>query len=321
MVKICYACSAGGHLEEISPLIAQVKCDEYYFVTINRTDSRSILKNKKVFFVTDTNRNIVSTIRNFFQSINIFLKNKPDIIITIGAGVALATCIIAKVYGRKIVFIETLAKIDTPSLFGRFLYPIADITLLQWKEQKRFYKKGKYIGPLLNFQNLRKPKKKKQIFVTVGTNQFPFDRMIAEMDKLAKTTLKRYKVFAQIGNSHYIPRNIKFKKFLEYSEMKTLYKNSEIVVCQAGVGSITNALSNNCKTIIVPRYKRLGEHVDNHQLDISKKFDKMRLLEVAYKIEDLRKKIQIIITRKNTIKFKNYSIIKYNINEYLTNKM
>lgn len=147
-MKICLACSAGGHLTEMLQLKEIYKKYDHFFLTFKREDSRELAKKEKVCFVKDTSRNPLNFIINFFQSLWILLKKRPDIIITTGAGVAVPTCYLAKGFGKKIIFIETFCRPTEGSLSGKVVYPIADLFLVQWKTQLKKYKKAIYGGPL-----------------------------------------------------------------------------------------------------------------------------------------------------------------------------
>lgn len=124
------------------------------------------------------------------------------------------------------------------------------------------------------------------IFVTVGTgNTYGFDRLIKKMDEIAGKIKEN--VVMQIGCTEYIPENAEYFLFAESSEMNKLYKNSRIIVCHSGIGSIINAVKFNKPTIVVPRRKEYKEHIDDHQLEISTEMDKEGLITVVFDIKDL----------------------------------
>ena len=89
---------------------------------------------------------IIRTVKMFFEQFKIFLKEKPEVIITTGAGVAIPMCVIAKIFRKKIIYIESFARIDTPNKTGRFIYKFADLFIVQWEELKKYYPKAVYGG-------------------------------------------------------------------------------------------------------------------------------------------------------------------------------
>jgi UDP-N-acetylglucosamine transferase subunit ALG13 len=288
-LKICLACCAGGHLKEMMAVVPFIKQYDHYFVTLDRVDVHDMLKKEKVFFVNNTDRNIFKTLYNFIQSIILFLKNKSDIIITTGAGAALPTCILAKVFHKKILFIESFTRISEPSLFGKLVYPIADTTLVQWKSLLKHYKKARYVGPIFSLYNQKKKyKKQKLVFVTVGTSASGFERLLKQLDLILQSNKFNYKFFAQIGSSDYIPKNYQYVKWLNYNEMVNYLSKSEIVITHAGVGSIINALERKTKVIAVPRKKRYNEHIDNHQMELTHELEKQSIIFPVYSIKNLK---------------------------------
>ncbi len=128
------------------------------------------------------------------------------------------------------------------------------------------------------------------IFLTVGT-QFPFDRLVKAIDDFVSQSGLKQKVFAQVGNSSYQPRNFEFVRYLEKNEYDHTIKQASIVVSHAGMGSIIAAMSYQKPLLVVPRLKEYNEVVNNHQVAIARKFEQLGHILVAYQQEDLPAKI------------------------------
>jgi UDP-N-acetylglucosamine:LPS N-acetylglucosamine transferase len=148
-MKICIACSAGGHLIEALQIYPLIKNYPHFFITFKRKQSKELLKNKKAYFVIDPKRNLFKLLLNFFQVFRILIKEKPKVIISTGAASAIPACFIGKLLGSKVIFIESLAAVDRPSLSGRFAYLIADLFIVQWENLLKFYKKAVYGGKII----------------------------------------------------------------------------------------------------------------------------------------------------------------------------
>lgn len=146
MMKVCLACSGGGHLSEIMQLRPFYEKKRHFFLTDRRENSNELAKKEKVFFVKCPRRNPVNFLANCFQSLRIFLKEKPDVVISTGADTAVAFCIIAKFFGKKIVFIESFCRVTEPSLSARIMYPFSDLFFVQWPEMKKFFRKAVFAG-------------------------------------------------------------------------------------------------------------------------------------------------------------------------------
>lgn len=148
-MKICLVASAGGHLKEITFLEKFYKKYPRFFITFKRENSLSLSNKEKVYFVEDPGRNLVRFLKNAFQSFKIILKERPDIVISTGAGVAIAVCYFGKLIGSDIIFIESFCRTQKPSLTGKIIYPISDIFFVQWKRLKFYFPKAVYGGSLI----------------------------------------------------------------------------------------------------------------------------------------------------------------------------
>ncbi|MCX6799379.1 MAG: hypothetical protein NTW59_04785, partial [Candidatus Diapherotrites archaeon] len=107
------ACSAGGHLTELVQLQAAWAGKPHFFVSDRRFNAIDLGRKEKVFFVTCPRRNPLLLAENFFQSLKIFLREKPAVVISTGADTAIGICLIAKLFGRKVVFIESFCRISS----------------------------------------------------------------------------------------------------------------------------------------------------------------------------------------------------------------
>ena len=122
---------------------------ERFFVTFEREQIKGILKAEKVYFVIDPKRNPKKLLQNFRQAMKILKKEDPDIVLSTGAAAAVPLCYAAKMLGKKLIFIETIAAVQKPSLSGRAVYPIADLFVVQWKGLLKYYKQATYGGSLI----------------------------------------------------------------------------------------------------------------------------------------------------------------------------
>ncbi|MCE5221484.1 MAG: UDP-N-acetylglucosamine--LPS N-acetylglucosamine transferase [Clostridium sp.] len=148
-MKVCFITSSGGHLTHLIQLKEWWKYKERFWVTFEKEDSKSILKDEKKYWCYfPTNRNIKNLIKNTFLSIKILLKEKPDLIVSTGAAPAIPFFYIGKLLGAKVVYIEVYDRIEKPTITGKVVYPISDLFILQWEEQKKFYPKGQVLEGL-----------------------------------------------------------------------------------------------------------------------------------------------------------------------------
>ena len=133
------------------------------------------------------------------------------------------------------------------------------------------------------------------IFLTVGT-QFPFDRLVKAVDDAVSEAAIGEEIFAQIGETSYKPRNFESVASLGKKEFDEHLKRASGIISHAGVGTIIMALDNNIPLLAMPRLKRYGEVVNDHQVAIAKKFEQLGYALVAYESEELLRKIEQLKT-------------------------
>ncbi|WP_244877761.1 PssE/Cps14G family polysaccharide biosynthesis glycosyltransferase [Halobacillus kuroshimensis] len=130
--------------------------------------------------------------------------------------------------------------------------------------------------------------------MTVGTQKFPFDRLLIELDRLIENDFITDEIIAQRGYSTYVPKNYASFDFLPSHEIVKYFRKASIIITHAGTSSILEGIENKKKVIVVPRQKKYGEHVDNHQLDITNVFLKRNFVAGVYDMNQLGVTIQSI---------------------------
>ena len=130
------------------------------------------------------------------------------------------------------------------------------------------------------------------IFVTVGTHEQQFNRLIEAVDNLKKDEIIQDDIFIQIGYSTYKPKCCEFKKLLSFNEMEEMYKRADLIITHGGPASFMKALELNKVPIVVPRQKKYDEHINDHQVEFVKAVEeRFKNIIVVYDIEDLKKQL------------------------------
>lgn len=151
-IKAIFISSMGGHLNELLHLAPLIKKYDSMIVT-EKTKATEFVK--KIYPNTEyvkygTKKNLFKYIYIFFanicKSFSLIKKFNPDIIITTGTHTAVPMVYIAKLFGKKIIYIETYANIVTKTMAGRIIEPIADKVVVQWESMKKLYKNSEYFG-------------------------------------------------------------------------------------------------------------------------------------------------------------------------------
>ena len=146
MKKVLFISSTGGHLSEMLQLKDMFNRYDYKIIT-EKTKSNLKLKkyygNRINYLVYGTKDHMLSypfkLLCNCFKSLYFYLKIHPDYVITTGAHTAGPMCLIAKLFGSRVMYIETFANINTKTITGKLLYPVSDKFIVQWDSMKKLY--------------------------------------------------------------------------------------------------------------------------------------------------------------------------------------
>ena len=147
--KVLFVASTGGHLKELMQLEDMFLNYDFNLIT-EKTDSNLYLKdkynNRVDFLVYGTKDHLLTypfkLLYNCFKSLWLYLKIHPDYIITTGVHTSAALCCLGKIFGSKIIYIETFANIHTKTVTGRLIYKFADLFLVQWESMLKLYPKA-----------------------------------------------------------------------------------------------------------------------------------------------------------------------------------
>jgi UDP-N-acetylglucosamine:LPS N-acetylglucosamine transferase len=149
-MKVLLVCSPGGHLTQLYRLRPWWERHERTWVTFSHPQAESLLRDEQVTHAfAPTTRNVPNAIRNLWLAIGVIRAERPDVLISDGAGVAFPFFVVAKLLRVRTVYLEVYDRIWTPTLTGRLCYPFTELFLLQWPEQAKSYPRGQVIGALL----------------------------------------------------------------------------------------------------------------------------------------------------------------------------
>jgi beta-1,4-N-acetylglucosaminyltransferase len=148
-MRIALIGSSGGHLRHLQLLRDWWRLHDRFWVTFDKPDASALLTEERVYWCYyPTNRNIFNLFRNSLLALKVLWKEKPTVIVSSGAAVAIPFFYMGKCLGAKTVYIEVYDRIDSPTLSGRLVYPVTDHFFVQWPEQLRYYPNASVIGEL-----------------------------------------------------------------------------------------------------------------------------------------------------------------------------
>jgi len=149
-IELLIVCSAGGHLMQLRLLEPVWRDRQRLWVTHRREDALSILADEDVVFAYGpTTRNVPNLVRNLFLAWRVVRRTRPGVLLTTGAGVAVPFAWIARLRGARVVYVESLTRIERPSLSCRLIAPVANRIYAQWPELTEAVKGARYAGNVL----------------------------------------------------------------------------------------------------------------------------------------------------------------------------
>lgn len=145
--RVLFVSSSGGHLVQLLRLRRWWEQRDRMWVTFSGPDVDSMLAGERVVAAYQpTTRNLKNAVRNLLLARRVLREFPPDVIVSTGAGVALPFFLMGRLQGAQTVYLEVYDRIDLPTLTGRLCYPLSNLFLLQWEEQRRHYPRGIVIG-------------------------------------------------------------------------------------------------------------------------------------------------------------------------------
>lgn len=144
---VLLVCNSGGHLAQLLALRDAWEPFDRLWVVPDTSDARSLLAGERVAHAFHpTTRNLPNLVRNLRLAVRILRRERPRVLLTTGAGVAVPFAWLARLAGARVVWVESFTRIDAPSLSCRLAAPVADRVYVQWPELAARVRRGRYVG-------------------------------------------------------------------------------------------------------------------------------------------------------------------------------
>jgi UDP-N-acetylglucosamine--N-acetylmuramyl-(pentapeptide) pyrophosphoryl-undecaprenol N-acetylglucosamine transferase len=299
-LKLCLAASGGGHLRQLFDLEPGWSDHDSFFVTEHSVLGAGLTDRHRVHFVRHYAFGQVrmgkpfsmiwNLIGNFFQSMSIIWRERPDFVITTGAAAVFWVCLFARMTGARLVVIESFARFDAPSVFGRLTRRFATDLVIQSEALKAIWPDAHLFDPFRIVKGTPPPKRAFTL-ATVGAT-LPFDRMVQAVEDAWHKGAITGQLLVQVGDSkrHWQadPDNgLEIVATLSFEMLQQMLKDADIVIAHGGTGSLITALREGCRVVAMPRRHDLAEVYDNHQIEIVETFERRGLVDVAMNADDL----------------------------------
>lgn len=153
-IRLCVGASAGGHMNQLLKLLEHSERwpiqPEFYITTLQELAGKLAERGGPVYVIGECNRHHpFKALRSVFRSFRVVLKERPDAVVTTGSMPLMMFCAFAKLFGAKIVWIDSIANIETLSMSGRMASRFADLVISQWPDVAKKYNNVEYVGTLL----------------------------------------------------------------------------------------------------------------------------------------------------------------------------
>ncbi|WP_236795442.1 PssD/Cps14F family polysaccharide biosynthesis glycosyltransferase [Amycolatopsis sp. GM8] len=145
--RLLMVCSSGGHLAQLHMLHDWWSRYDTHWVTFDCPQARELLQGRSASWAYHpTTRNIPNLIRNFLLAVRVLREQKPDVVVSTGAGVAWPFMVLARLFGARTAYLEVYDRISSKTLTGRLCRPFTDLFMVQWPEQERLYPGSVVVG-------------------------------------------------------------------------------------------------------------------------------------------------------------------------------
>lgn len=308
IIKIGLVCTQGGHFEQMTNLAEFYRQFDHFWITNKGKQAEAELKTEIKYFIKAGHYTKPWT---YLYQVPIALKafylEKPTHIISTGSGMtAFVPFLISKLLKVKFIHIDTFSRVYGYSKFGAFLLMIRQRILSQWDDPLN--SRVTYIGPIFKREDhVVKNTDAGHIFVTLGTRNDPFPRLVKSVEDLVKKGVIKENVIVQAGNTIYNSKLLEIFDFCLPEVIDGLIKNAKFVITQESAGIGTKCLKYNTKFIVMPRDYQCGELPVKSDMneDLHCKLEEIGYTRVVNNTSELKSAIKEINKLKTGFEFDN----------------
>lgn len=280
--RVLFVASTGGHLTELHRLSRRMPASpDSVWLTFDTPQSRSLLSGQRVEFVPYVSpRDIPGTIRTFLTVLRLFRREKFDHVISTGAAVAVGAFLAAVLTGVRRTYIESIARVERPSLTGRI---VATLRLAKLRTQTTAFGSTRWTphpSVLSHFNPYERsyPEngRKLRVFVTLGTiRPYRFDELLASVRKCADQ--HDLDITWQVGHTTGVNLPGTVHTVVDTATFRQLALDADVVVTHTGVGTLLDLFDLGVFPVVAPRRRQRNEHVDDHQTELARIIERQHL--------------------------------------------
>jgi UDP-N-acetylglucosamine transferase subunit ALG13 len=265
--------STGGHLKQLHRLhrLLSGVTGPYRWVTFDTPQSRSLLEGERVDFVPFVGgRDPINLLRNLPTAHRILRDREIDKAVSTGSSVALPYFAVARARGVQCHYIESAARGTGPSTTGRIMSRVPGVR--RYAQHRRWaaggwHYRGSVFDSFERADDAERPGRIRKVVVTLGTYRgYGFPRLVR---RLLEVIPSEAEVLWQTGDTDTRGLDVAAHDAIPDSDLRQAIHEADVVVAHAGVGAALTTLETGKCPVLVPRRHALGEHVDDHQIQIA----------------------------------------------------
>jgi UDP-N-acetylglucosamine--N-acetylmuramyl-(pentapeptide) pyrophosphoryl-undecaprenol N-acetylglucosamine transferase len=280
-------CSAGGHLKQLHRLLPRLDLGDVLWMTYDSGLSRSLLADENVVFIEAAEPRQVKPLVVSAPRIHAaFRQHRIERVISTGASPALAVFPHARLRNIPCHYIESATRLAGPSMTGKICARMPGVRLYtqhqQWASKSWVYRGSVFDG--FRASDAFVPPVLKRAVVTLGTSEsYGFRRLV---ENVLRVLPDEVEVLWQVGSTNVSDLGIEARSSVPARELDQAIADADVVIAHSGTGAAITAVESGQCPVLIPRRKKFGEHVDDHQLQTAEQLGK-RGLAVAVDADDL----------------------------------
>jgi UDP-N-acetylglucosamine transferase subunit ALG13 len=294
-INIALVTALGGHFEQMTNLSDFYNCYDHFWITHRNKQTESQSNKERMYFIEKAHYKKPWT--HLFQVLpvlKILVREKPTHVLSTGSGrAALIPFLLSRFLRIKFIYIDTFSRVHGYSKFGTFLLKTGNKIYTQWEDPQN--EKAISIGPVFKGkENYNQSHDPKHIFVTLGTRDESFIRLLKAVEGLVRKGKIKEKVVIQAGHTKYSPEYAEVFDFCTPEMVDELISNARYVITQESAGIATQCLKYGTKFIVIPREYQYGELPSKSDMkeDLHYKLEELGYTKVVRNADELEKAIE-----------------------------
>jgi UDP-N-acetylglucosamine transferase subunit ALG13 len=307
-MNVALVCTKGGHFEQMTNLSELYLSYDHFWITTRNKQTESQLQEDKAYFIEMAHfKKPWTYLSQIMPVLKAFAIEKPTHILSTGSGrTALIPYLLARITNIRFIHIDTFSRVHGYSKFGSFVLRMGDEICTQWEDPEN--SKAIYIGPVFKHEaQVKKNVESNYIFVTLGTREEPFTRLMQAVEDLARKGKITEKIIVQAGYTKFTSDCMEVFDFCSSEKINELILNARYVITQESAGIGTQCLKCETKFIVMPRDYRYGELPTRSDMkeDLHYKLAELGYTKVVTNISELEVAIDGITNLKTGFNFNN----------------